>query len=113
MKPILPKQNFWKVLLLSLCFVISIGAFAQPANNNCNNATVIASNLTCVNTAGTINAATASTGMPTGCASGGTHYDVWFRFTALGSTHTITISSLQANFTNPEIQLYTGSNCNT
>ncbi len=112
MKPILPKQNFWKVLLLSLCFVISIGAFAQPANNNCNNATVIASNLTCVNTAGTINAATASTGMPTGCASGGTHYDVWFRFTALGSTHTITISSLQANFTNPEIQLYTGSNCN-
>ena len=53
--------------------------------------------------------ATASSGVPVGCASGGTHYDVWFRFTASSTTHTVTISGLQSNFTNPEIQLFSGT----
>jgi hypothetical protein len=53
--------------------------------------------------------ATASTGIPVGCASGGTHYDVWFQFTAASSTQTVTISSLQSGITNPEIQLFSGS----
>lgn len=53
--------------------------------------------------------ATASTGIPVGCAAGGTHYDVWFRFTAASNSHTVTISALQSNFTNPEIQLFSGT----
>ncbi|MBP6233905.1 MAG: T9SS type A sorting domain-containing protein [Chitinophagaceae bacterium] len=56
--------------------------------------------------------ATASTGIPVGCAAGGTHYDVWFQFTAVSTSHTVTISSLQSNFTNPEIQLFSGT-CGT
>ncbi|HEX2684485.1 MAG TPA: hypothetical protein VHL77_11155, partial [Ferruginibacter sp.] len=105
-------EMYKKSMLLFSALLFSVSVLAQPSNNNCSGATVIASNVSCVNTAATINGATASTGMPAGCASGGTHYDVWFKFTAFGSSHTVTISSLQANFTNPEIQLYSGNNCN-
>jgi hypothetical protein len=44
-----------------------------------------------------------------GCAAGGTHYDVWFRFTAQATSQTVTISSLQSSITNPEIQLFSGT----
>ncbi len=53
--------------------------------------------------------ATASSGISVGCASGGTHYDVWFSFSAASTSETVTISSLESNFTNPELQLFSGS----
>ena len=53
--------------------------------------------------------ATASAGIPVGCAAGGTHYDVWFQFIAQATSQTVTISSLQSSFTNPEIQLFSGT----
>ncbi|MBK9531739.1 MAG: hypothetical protein IPO42_08070 [Chitinophagaceae bacterium] len=53
--------------------------------------------------------ATASAGIPVGCAPVGTHYDVWFQFVAVSATHTVTISSLESNFTNPRVQLFSGT----
>ena len=62
----------------------------------------------CSNTNGTLLLATVSTGLPAGCESAGNHWDIWYKFTALNTVSTITLSTLGANFTNPEIQLYNG-----
>ena len=79
-----------------------------PSNDDCGGAITLTSATTCSNIAGTIESATAS-GSPTGCASGGTHYDVWYKFVATNTTHIVTISGLGSNFNNAEIQLYGGS----
>ena len=79
-----------------------------PSNDDCGAATTLTSGTTCSTIAGTIESATAS-GSPTGCASGGTHYDVWYKFVASNTTHAVTISGRGSNFTNPEIQLYSGT----
>ena len=111
MKTILFKQMICrkKIILFSFFVILSIQLFAQPANNECATAISRTSSTTCSNTTYTINNATASAGIPVGCAIAGTHYDVWFQFTAISSTHTATISSRGTNFTNPEIQLYSGT----
>ncbi len=80
-----------------------------PANDDCSGAATLTSSTSCVNTAGTLVNATASAGLPAGCESVGTHYDVWYKFVAANNVHTVTISGLGANFTNPEIQLYGGT----
>ena len=81
-----------------------------PANDDCGGAITLTSAISCANIAGTIVNATATTGLPAGCEAGGTHNDVWYRFVASGTTHTVSISGQGTNFTNPEIQLY-GSTC--
>src|SRR6478736_9272428 len=97
-------------VLLLLCIVLfSVNIFAQPGNDNCSNATTLTSGISCSNIQYNLRNATASSGIPAGCASGGTHYDVWFQFTAASSTQTVTISSLQSAITNPEIQLFSGT----
>lgn len=110
MKAILFKQIIFPKRLFSfLCFVfLSLQIIAQPVNDNCAAATSRTSSTTCTNATYTLNAATPSGGVPAGCL-GGTHYDVWFQFTAISSTHTATISSLGTSFTNPEIQLFSGA----
>ncbi len=95
-----------------LFFFFSLNIFAQPSNDNCANAISRTSSTSCNNNNYDLQNATASGGIPVGCASGGVHYDVWFRFTATNATHRVTISSLQSGITNPEIQLYSGS-CGT
>ncbi len=79
-----------------------------PANDNCSGAISLTSNASCVNTAGTLNTATASA-IPVGCFAAGVYYDVWFSFIAANTTETITISGLGANITNPRMQLYSGA----
>jgi hypothetical protein len=79
-----------------------------PPNDNCSSATSLSSNATCVNTAGTLNIATAS-GSTLGCFGAGTYYDVWYSFVAAAATETVTLSSIGANITNPQIQIYGGS----
>ena len=81
---------------------------SPPANDNCSGAISLTSNTSCVNTAGTLNDATAS-GSTLGCFAAGTYYDVWYSFIAATTTETVTISSLGANITNPQMQLYSGS----
>ncbi len=82
------------------------------ANDDCSGAISLVSGNTCSNTAGTLVNSTVSTGLPAGCEAGGSHYDVWYKFIAVSTTETITISSLGANITSSEIQLYSGS-CGT
>jgi len=53
--------------------------------------------------------ATPSTGLPTGCQSTATHYDVWYKFVATQTTHAVTITGLGSNITSPEMQLYSGT----
>ena len=80
-----------------------------PTNDECTGAISLTSNTSCNNDQYTLRYAAASAGLPAGCESVGVHYDVWFSFTALSTTHTVTISNLGSNITNPELQLYSGT----
>ncbi|MEO6612541.1 MAG: T9SS type A sorting domain-containing protein [Chitinophagaceae bacterium] len=82
---------------------------AAPANDDCAGAVSLSSNTTCSNTTGTLNLASANGATPLGCFGAGTYYDVWYSFVAQATTETVTISSLGANITNPQIQLYGGT----
>jgi hypothetical protein len=79
-----------------------------PSNDDCANAVNLYSNTTCTNTSATLASATASAGIPLGCAAAGTYYDVWFSFAAANTSETITLSSL-TGIASPRIQLYNGS----
>ncbi|MDQ6609459.1 MAG: PQQ-dependent sugar dehydrogenase, partial [Bacteroidota bacterium] len=59
----------------------------------------------------TLNNATPSAGVPSGCVSGGNgnHYDVWFSFTALNTIETVTIGNLGGNISKPEVQIFSGT----
>jgi hypothetical protein len=78
-------------------------------NDECNNPVALVSNTSCSNTASSLVGATASAGIPLGCAAAGTYYDAWFSFAAASATQTITISGTGANITNPAVQLFSGS----
>src|SRR5688572_9751744 len=49
-----------------------------PTNDNCAGAITLTSNTGCINTAGTLNLATANAATPLGCFAAGTYYDVWY-----------------------------------
>ena len=83
-----------------------------PANDDCSGAITLTSATTCSNTAGTLVNSSSTSGLPAGCEAVGTHFDVWYKFVAANTTSTVTISGLGTNFTNPAIQLYSGS-CGT
>ena len=85
----------------------SVCITSPPPNDNCSGALSLTSNTTCNNTAGSFTLVTASTGLPAGCESVGTHYDMWYSFVAASTFQTITLSSFTA--ANPEIQLYSGA----
>src|SRR6186713_749894 len=108
--PLRPLQLIPKTTLL-VCFSLffSLNIFAQPSNDNCVGATTLTSNTSCNNIQYRLKNATASAGIPVGCAAGGTHYDIWFKFTAQATSQTVTISGLQSSITNPEIQLFSGT----
>lgn len=81
-----------------------------PANDECSGAiSLTAPTTTCNNISGSLDLASASSGLPTGCESAGSHYDVWYKFTAANAIQTVTLSSLGANITNPEMQIYSGT----
>ncbi|TMI68042.1 MAG: hypothetical protein E6H09_23410, partial [Bacteroidetes bacterium] len=83
--------------------------YSPPANDDCSGATSLTSYPSCINTAGTLNAATANGATALGCFAAGTYYDVWYSFVAATTTETVTVSSLGANITNPQIQIYGGT----
>ncbi len=83
-----------------------------PANDDCAGAITLTSSAGCSNTAATLISATASSGIPAGCASPGTLYDVWFKFVATGTIQNASISSVGGGITNPEVQIFSGS-CGT
>ena len=99
---------FVVIFLITIFLPLNLLA-APPANDDCAAAITLPSSTTCTNVQYTIQDATASAGIPVGCASAGTLYDVWFKFTATQTSHTITVSSLGAGITNPELQLFSGT----
>jgi len=116
MKPILMNHlhfmnGYCQKAVLSLSFIIffSLSIFAQPGNDNCANATLRTSSLSCNNNGYSVRNATASAGIPGVPCVAGTHYDVWFRFVAAGTTQTATISNRGGNFTNPEVAIFSGA----
>jgi hypothetical protein len=80
-----------------------------PANDDCSGAVSLTPGSSCSNTSTTMDLASATTGLPAGCESGGTHYDVWYKFVAGSTYEIVSLSSLGANITNPELQAYSGS----
>jgi trimeric autotransporter adhesin len=87
-------------------FKISV---TSSTNDDPASAEAITSNTSCITSSGTLLLATASTGLPAGCQSAGNHWDVWYKFTAGNTSSTVTISGQGVNFTNPEIQLFSGT----
>ena len=79
-----------------------------PTNDECAGAILLTSNTSCNNSQYTLRYATASAGIPVGCASAGLHFDTWFSFIAAGTTQTVAVSGLGSNITNPELQLFSG-----
>ncbi len=76
-----------------------------PANDNCTGAITLTPAATCINTAGNVNVATFS-GIA-GCGTSNPDDDVWYVFTATGTSHTITLTP-SANF-DPGFEVFTGT----
>jgi hypothetical protein len=98
-----PNQNGANKYDFDIC------VYDPPTNDDCGGPISLTAAASCSNVTGSVMAASATTGLPAGCQSAGTHYDVWYSFTAVKTYEIISISSLGANFTNPEIQLYSGA----
>ena len=94
----------------NLC--VTYTAPLAPANDECSGAVNLPVNGSCSNTVGTVNSATASSGIPVGCASTPIAYDVWYKFTAVntGVSTTIAISNFGSGFAGTQsIQLFSGT----
>src|SRR5688572_837305 len=88
---------------------VCISYVPPPANDDCSGAITLGSGTSCSNTAGSVVNATSSAGLPAGCETAGTHYEVWYKFVATNNTHTATVSGRGSNFTSPQVQLYSGA----
>jgi glucose/arabinose dehydrogenase len=111
MKPIAKRIT----LLLISTFLISAIALAQPANDNCANATLIVSDSTCVNgtsqlTGQTLSLATSDGGAIASTCTAVNSQDVWYKFVAKTQQPTITVSGLGTSWgATLKIQLLSGT----
>ena len=81
-----------------------------PSNNECAGAVNLAVTNTCSNNPGNMAGATPSSQPLGGLCTAPNVYDVWYRFTAIGTaTTTITLSSLGPNFLNPGFEVFSGT----
>ena len=101
-----PKTIRLIILFCSLLCVPFVQTFAQ---NECSTAVTLTSSTGCNNTNINLSSATESSGIPLGCAAAGTYNDYWYSFTAVSTTHTITLSNIGTRITAPRIQLYSGT----
>ncbi|MBN8687449.1 MAG: PQQ-dependent sugar dehydrogenase [Chitinophagales bacterium] len=72
-------------------YSICVSYLAAPANNECAAAIALTPGVT--NTAGRVNNATASAGIPAGCASGTPDDDVWYSFVATHNYANVTLGN--------------------
>jgi trimeric autotransporter adhesin len=98
------------VFIFNTCCLIS---FAQT--NDTTGSTLLTSVVSCTIPSGgsptySLNGATVSSGIPAGCVSG-THYDMWFKFSALSTTETVEIGNFAGTttITNPEVQIFSAA----
>lgn len=84
----------------------------QPSvafNDECTNAINLPIWNTCNNVPGSMAGATASATLPAPTCNTPLRYDVWYKFTAINASATVTLSSLGANFTGAALQVLSGS----
>ena len=80
-----------------------------PYNDNCVTAVNLPIWNSCNNIPGSMAGATPS-GIPLGGACAGPQaYDVWYKFTAVNTTATLTLSGIGTNFVNPRMELLSGT----
>jgi trimeric autotransporter adhesin len=91
----------------SIC-VSYVAPVLPPSNDDCSGATTLTIGSA---TSGTVWAATASSSIPSGCASGSPDDDVWYKFTATSSNVNIALSSLGSNLSaaGAMLQLFSGA----
>lgn len=82
------------------------------ANDECSNATTLTPNAG--NITSSVIGATASSGIPAGCASGSPDDDVWFKFTSVANTGSVELSSIGSNLSSSgsggaRFQVFSGS----
>jgi len=100
--PVTTPSTVWN---FNVCITFST---TIPGNNECSAATTLTPGTT--NTSGTLANATASTGIPVGCATGTPDDDVWYRFTAARTFATVTVIARSAlHFSGAMIQVFSGS----
>ena len=107
------KRNRTPYLPACIAFVLLVilsPLSLRSQGNSCATAPLLNSGTACVNTAGTVVGSTYGGDLPTTC--GTPRYDVWYRFVAQTTSTTITMSGIGGNFTNPRLQLLSGS-CGT
>jgi hypothetical protein len=105
-----------KQILTVLGLLVGLCAWAQPANDECNNPIVIGDVTNFCSEAGAfsnVNATPSSYG-PAGCFTPGTGDDVWLAFTAVATDVTITVRGNTANggggtLEDPQVALYFGT----
>lgn len=83
-----------KILTLLASVLCLFIAYAQPANDDCNGAVTLTSQTSCSNTSGTVANATADGFSQATCdaANPSLGAGVFYKFTAVANTHTITVS---------------------
>ena len=82
---------------------------AVPPNDECATAINLLISASCSNIPGTVSGSTYNGSIPIGCAPATPAYDVWYKFTALTASSTITLSGAGSNFITPRIQLFSGT----
>jgi hypothetical protein len=82
-----------------------------PSNDECTGAVNLSVANACSTNPGSMAGATPSAKPLNGSCTGPLVYDVWYKFTAVGASTTITLSSLGSNFVNPGIEVFTGASC--
>lgn len=89
-------------------FDICATYIVPPSNDDCTNATALPMGTA---TAGTVWKASASTGIPVGCASGTPDDDVWYKFTATASNVSLTLSGVGSDLSTSGalMQLFSGT----
>jgi gliding motility-associated-like protein len=109
-------RNFF---LLLFTLIISGQVFAQPANDECANASVLNVSTCCVMNAFTTISATASAGAPAPTCGAYTGGDVWFQAVVPASGHIVFETQTSNSSLDPSMSLYTGTcgslmeiNCN-
>jgi hypothetical protein len=99
---------FTAIFILSFILLFMDAANAQPANDNCANATVLTVGAGC--TSGTNTAATLQAGEPTaaGCWLSAVDRTVWYRFTT-GAAGTYVITTDNGSTTDTQLKLYSSA----
>lgn len=92
-------------------FTVCVSYTTPPSNDDCSGAISLTSGVT--NSSGTVWNATATSGIPTGCATGTPDDDVWYKITtsAFSNNLNITLPAIGSdlNTSGPRIQVFSGS----